>query len=106
MAKNEVITLIQEFLKRLLKEGIPVEKAILYGSYARGEENDESDIDVMVVSEIFDRNDDRMVGKTWRIGSSVDARIEPYTVGRNRFLNDRFSPLIQIVKNEGLEIRV
>ncbi|MCU0288263.1 MAG: nucleotidyltransferase domain-containing protein [Acidobacteria bacterium] len=93
-------------LKRFLNEGIPLEKAILYGSYARGEENDESDIDVMVVSEIFDKNDDQIIGKTWRIGSSVDTRIEPYTVGKNRFLNDRYSPLIQIVKNEGLEIRV
>ena len=34
---------------------MPVEKAYLYGSYARGEENEESDIDILLVSELFDK---------------------------------------------------
>jgi predicted nucleotidyltransferase len=105
MAKKQIITLIKKFLNRLLQEGIPVEKAYLYGSYARGEENEESDIDILLVSELFDKNDDQTVGKTWRIGQSIDVRIEPFTVGRKRFLIDEFSPLLQIVKKEGLEIQ-
>lgn len=105
MAKKEVITLIRKFLKRLFQEGIPIEKAFLYGSYARGEQDEESDIDVMLVSEVYDKNDDRTVGKTWRISMSIDTRIEPYTVGKQRFLTDEFSPLLQIVKEEGLEIQ-
>jgi len=106
MAEKTVVILVQRFLKRLLQEGIPIEKAFLYGSYASGEENEESDIDVMVVSEVFDNNDDRAVGKTWRISYSVDVRLEPYTVGKKRFLNDKFSPLLQLVKKEGLEIQI
>jgi predicted nucleotidyltransferase len=106
MAEKTIIALIQRFLKRLLQEGIPVEKAFLYGSYARGEENEESDIDVMIVSEIFDRLDDQTVGKTWRISRSVDVKIEPYTVGKKRFFNDQYSPLLQLVKTEGLEIQL
>lgn len=105
MAKKEVITLIRKFLKRLFQEGIPIEKAFLYGSYARGEQNEDSDIDVMLVSEMFDRNDDQAVGKTWRISMSIDTRIEPYTVGKQRFLTDEFSPLLQVVKKEGFEIQ-
>jgi len=105
MAKKHVIALIQKFLNRLLQEGIPVEKAYLYGSYARDEENEESDIDILLVSELFDKNDDQTVGKTWRIGQSIDVRIEPYTVGSKRFLIDELSPLLQIVKKEGLEIK-
>lgn len=104
MAQKTIVELVQRFLHRLLQEGIPVERAFLYGSYARGEEGEDSDIDVMVVSEIFDNNDDRPVGKTWRIGRSVDVRLEPYTVGKKRFLTDTFSPLLQLVKKEGLEI--
>ncbi|MGE5340153.1 MAG: nucleotidyltransferase domain-containing protein [Candidatus Omnitrophota bacterium] len=104
MVKKEIITILQTFLKRLTQEGIPIEKAFLYGSYARGEENERSDIDVLLVSELFDKNDDQPVGKTWRIGSLVDKRIEPYTVGKQRFLTDQFSPLLQIVKQEGFEI--
>jgi predicted nucleotidyltransferase len=106
MAKKNIVALLQIFLRLLLKEGIPVERAFLYGSYARGEENEESDIDIMIISEVFDTNDDKTVGKTWRISNSVDSRIEPYTVGRKRFLNDKFSPLLEYVKKEGVEIRI
>jgi predicted nucleotidyltransferase len=85
MAKKTVVALIQRFLRCLLKEGISVERAYLYGSYARGEENEESDIDVMVISEIYDNLDDRTVGKTWRISRSVDVRIEPIQLGKSVF---------------------
>jgi len=105
MAQKEIITLIRDFVRRLSQEGIPVDKAFLYGSYARGEENEESDIDIMLVSEIFDSDDDQTIGKTWRISRSVDVRLEPYTVGRKRFLNDQYSPLLQLVKKEGLEVQ-
>jgi len=105
MAKKEIIMLIQKFVKRLLQEGIPVEKAFLYGSCVRGEDNEESDIDVMLVSDIFDKNDDQAVGKTWRISRSIDSRIEPYTVGKKRFLSDEYSPILQVAKEEGLEIQ-
>jgi predicted nucleotidyltransferase len=104
MVKKEVITLIREFLRRLFQEGIIIDKAYLYGSWASGKENQDSDIDVMLISEMYDNNDDRVVGKTWRISRSVDVRIEPYTVGKKRFLSDKFSPLLQVVKQEGLEI--
>jgi len=106
MAKTTIVALLQRFLQRLLKEGTPVERVFLYGSYARGEENEESDIDVMVISEIFNKHDDQIVGKAWRISRSFDVRIEPYTVGKKRFLNDDFSPLLQYVKKEGIEINI
>ncbi len=105
MAQKEIITLIRNFVKRLSQEGIPIEKAFLYGSYVRGEENEESDIDIMLVSELFDKDDDQTIGKTWRISRSVDVRLEPYTVGKERFLNDQYSPLLQLVKKEGLEVQ-
>ncbi len=104
MVKREIIILIQKFLNYLEQEGISVDRAFLYGSYARGEENEESDIDVLLVSDIFDKNDDKPIGKTWRISRSIDTRIEPYTVGKKKFLTDRFSPLLQLVKKEGIEI--
>ena len=70
-----------------------------------GTAREDSDIDVMLVSEVYDENDDRTVGKTWRISSSIDTRIEPYTVGKQRFLTDELTPLLQVVKKEGLEIQ-
>lgn len=52
----------------------------MYGSYSRGEENENSDIDIMIVSQQFDRDDDKQIGRIWRVTKSFDYRIEPYII--------------------------
>lgn len=45
-------------LKRLLElRGIDVHKIVVFGSYVEGKENRESDIDIIVVSKDFDKED-------------------------------------------------
>lgn len=105
MAQKEVIRLIKKFLARLSKEGISIKQTYLYGSYASGKAGNDSDIDVMLISDFFDKNDDAQAGKVWRIGKNVDARIEPYIVGMKRFKEDTISPLLRIIKKEGLKIQ-
>ena len=64
-----------------------------------------SDIDVMLVSKRFDDNsDDLAYGLIWKLTRKVDRRIEPFAVGLSRFDNDEVSPLLQIVKKEGIPI--
>lgn len=104
MSQKQVIGILKKYIHILYNEGIPVERAFLYGSYAKDEASTESDIDVMLVSKIFDKNDDKLIGKTWRLTTEVDSRIEPFIVGTTRFLNDEYSPLIEIVRQEGIEI--
>ena len=87
------------------RSGLEVQKAFLYGSYARGEATEDSDIDIMLISSIFDKNDMDARIKAWSLTRQVDIRIEPYTVGLQKFLTDEVSPLLQIVKQEGIEIK-
>lgn len=47
-----------------------------------------------------------LVGEAWRLTAEVDTRIEPYTVGYKKFQEDDVSPLLQIVKQEGIELRI
>ena len=42
----------------------------------------------------------------WALTRKVDTRIEPYTIGVKKFLSDDISPLLQIVRREGIEIRL
>ncbi|MBU0489031.1 MAG: nucleotidyltransferase domain-containing protein [Bacteroidetes bacterium] len=84
--------------------GIPVEKAFLYGSYSRGDARLHSDIDVAIVSSAFDTSNDLLKAKAWRLTEHIDIKIEPYTIGLQRFLTDDVSPLLQIVRQEGIEI--
>ncbi|OFX42335.1 MAG: hypothetical protein A2046_04055 [Bacteroidetes bacterium GWA2_30_7] len=104
MAKNEVIDLLRKYCNLLSISGIPVEKAFLYGSYLHDTANSESDIDVMIISKVFDKNDDLLKAKAWRLTEKIDLKIEPYTVGLQKFLTDDVSPLLQLVKQEGFEI--
>jgi len=104
MAQSEVIELLKQYCILLNISGIPVEKAFLYGSYARGDAKPESDIDIMLVSQKFDAEDAENNIKAWSYTRKIDARIEPYTVGLQQYLHDEVSPLLQIVKQEGIEI--
>ncbi len=82
-------------------EGITVEKAFLFGSYLSNTANDDSDIDVMIVTE---NEDDYLVGKVWSLTKKVNSKIEPYLIGKGRFYGNLHSPLIDFVKKTGLEI--
>lgn len=49
LMKNEKV--LQEFVKRVKERyGDKVEKIILFGSYARGEAREDSDIDVLIIT--------------------------------------------------------
>ncbi len=105
MARKETINKVTEYLKILNESGLQIDKAYLFGSAARNEDHEESDIDVMLVSRRFDDNsDDLAYGLIWRLTRSVDTRIEPFAVGLSQFDNDDISPLLQIVKKEGISL--
>jgi predicted nucleotidyltransferase len=102
MAKREVIEILKKYILLLRTGGISVEKAFLYGSYLTNSARDESDIDLMIVTE--NEENDNLVGKIWSLTKKVNSKIEPYLVGKKRFYSDENSPLIEIVKKTGLEI--
>jgi len=54
MDKNTVINAINYFEKCLTDKGINISKIILFGSYANGTPNHESDIDLVIISNDFD----------------------------------------------------
>lgn len=104
MSQAEVIILIRNYLEVLKQAGIPVEMAYLYGSYARNEATIESDIDLLLVSSVFDTNDDYVLSSPWLYTTQIDPRIEPYAVGLKKFHTDHISPLLEIVRKEGIRI--
>jgi predicted nucleotidyltransferase len=100
MSQKDAIDIIRRYVLNLNNGGIIIFKAYLFGSYARNQANENSDIDVMLVSETFDTDDDLILSKPW----SPKFRIEPIAIGKKRFQTDDSSPIIEIVRKEGLEI--
>lgn len=104
MSQSEVIILVKRYLDTLNQAGIPIAMAYLYGSYARDEASQDSDIDLLLVSSLFDTNDDIILSKPWLYTTQVDSRIEPYSVGLKRFQTDQVSQLLEIIRREGIRI--
>ncbi|MDW7761892.1 MAG: nucleotidyltransferase domain-containing protein [Acidobacteriota bacterium] len=75
--KAAVIRDIKRYVARLNKSGIPVEKVLLFGSWARGNPRRESDVDIALISPVFtgDRFLDRR--KIVPLRREINTRIEP-----------------------------
>lgn len=107
MADESIVKAVQDYMKVLRKEGIPVAFSVLYGSYARGEATEWSDIDLMVVSPLFDQEKCREeIDHLWHATLQADIRIEPVGIGVNQWEYDDGIPLIEIARREGEIIRL
>ena len=54
---SDIITLINKFIKIIKDDNIKIYKVILFGSYAKGNYNKNSDIDLAIISPDFKENE-------------------------------------------------
>ncbi len=102
MARKSVIRLVQNYLKYVAEQGIPVKYGVLFGSYAKGKANELSDIDVLVVSPQFDEQRTHIDYENLFIyAGRTDSRIEPIPVGEKQFAEDNTNMIIEIARREG-----
>ncbi len=105
MVAESIISIIQCYLMELQTHGIPVHSAVLYGSFASGEQRPESDIDLLVLSPLFDHEKTtEVIDALWHLVWRVDSRIEPTAVGVREFKENQTSPLIGIAREHGVVI--
>jgi predicted nucleotidyltransferase len=105
MVDQSVVELIQRLLRELRQASLPVSRAMLYGSHARGTASVESDIDVLLLSPAFDDATWEQEGLAWEIAQAIDWRIEPVLCGEVFYEKEDWHPLVDTVKREGFEIR-
>ena len=106
MVQKEIIEIVRQYIRNLRNDGIIIKFAYLYGSFARNEALPDSDIDVLLVSDMFDTDDDYILSKPWLPKYRNDFRIEPISIGTKRFQTDDVSPIIQIAQREGVKIEL
>jgi predicted nucleotidyltransferase len=106
MGKDRSVKIVRKFIKALKQEGIPVDRVILYGSYARERTRPDSDIDVAVISRNFgkDRVEEGMT--LFRIAGKIDPRLEPIPISSDSYENDTWIPLIYEIKQKGIELEL
>ena len=53
LTREDAILKVEKFSTEILALGFPLEKVVLFGSFAKGMQNEDSDIDVALVSPSF-----------------------------------------------------
>ena len=72
--------IIQEFIDRVNKLlGKRVKKIILYGSYARGDYNENSDIDIMILTDLSDEEIEDYRDKIVSVAFDIELENAPFT---------------------------
>ncbi len=102
MVNESIVSIVRQYLKTVIEQGIPVQQGVIFGSHASGHPDHWSDIDLLVVSPRFDSPRQREdVNLLWRIAAQTDSRIEPIPVGQTQFEQDDSSAIIEIARREG-----
>ena len=89
----------------LARENYPIEKMLLYGSYAKGTNSPDSDIDVAVVVNLKDHLERiDITSKLIHFANQVDPAIEPKCVFIDEYQNYDKASILSEILNTGIEI--
>lgn len=108
MVKSTIIEGVQSYLQDLHRQGLEVSFGVVFGSQVTGSADALSDIDLLVVSPLFDIEIDREeINRLWRVAARSDSRIEPIACGQAQWeQNSSVNPIINIARREGQVIPV
>lgn len=100
MVTESAVNIAKKYLSSLPAE-LDVRKAYIFGSYAKGTQRKESDIDIAVV---FGHMDDffEMQMELFRRRRNIDLRIEPHPFDMDDFSEN--NPIAAEIMNTGIEI--
>ena len=106
MVDQNIVAVIRSYLGNLPTYGIHPTAAVLFGSFARGDQSEESDIDLLVLAPEFDDLKDRsMINAMWK-AAIIDYRLEPIACGNLEWNSNDRRPIVEIARREGVVIPV
>ncbi len=92
-------------LKEILNKNFKIDKLIIYGSKIRGDFDEESDLDVLIlVPRLNWKLKESIINKTTEINWKYDTNISPVVVSLDEWKKYPFLPYFQNVKQEGASI--
>jgi len=93
----------RKYLRLVEKEGIKVDRAYIYGSWAKHTQKEWSDIDIAIISRTFSGQKTRYWDILLPLVKEVDWRIEPMPFTPKRFIDE--NPLVWEIKKTGKRIK-
>ena len=105
MVESTVVKTVKRYLAALPAVGIHANRAVLFGSFARGDADQYSDIDLIVIAREFDAGRDfDTVMRLWDTTLLADNRIEPIPCGEKEWESGDGRPILEIARREGVVI--
>lgn len=105
MVNESIIDSIRKYIDEANKAGLYISEAILFGSYARGDADQESDVDVLVVCTDYKAStSERIKNILWLLRTKTDSRIEPVPISEKDWFNGAGGIIADIARKEGIRI--
>ena len=98
---KKLISIVNEYIRILKEDNLPIKKVILFGSYAKGTQNKWSDVDICIISPQFNKPYNAMQYLVQKVNFNIKYSIEPLGFTPHDFNQD--STLINEIK-KGIEI--
>ena len=100
---KEIKKIALQYRRNIENAGIPIEKMVVFGSYARGNARQDSDIDICVVSPKLGKDEIAEASRLNFLRWKLDNRIEAHPVSSKDFKSTA-TPLIFEIKKYGVEV--
>ena len=102
LINKEIAEIVDKYIT-VVKANYNVVAIILFGSYAKGTQHEDSDIDIAVITDdiktdTFDEEVNLMI-----LRKGIDYRIEPHIITVSDYENDE-TPFVVEVKNTGIKV--
>ena len=98
--KKSAVATAKSFIKVLISHGIPLEKAVLFGSYSLNNQRKNSDIDIALFSSAFTGvgfEDKKLIAKWNILPEYIDIDVKTFSI------NDE-DPFVEIIEETGIAI--
>lgn len=102
---SEVMNVIDDFIKLLQEENIKIEKVILFGSYAKGTQRKDSDIDLAIISPDF-KEEDCIKNMTLLLCKANLLKVDIQTIPFSIEEYNEPKGIMEEILNTGIELKV
>ena len=99
---KEIIDIVNKYIE-IVSKNYDVIAIILFGSYAKGTQREDSDIDIAVITDDIktDKFDEEV--NLMQLRNGIDYRIEPHIISISDYENNE-TPFVVEVKNTGIKV--
>jgi predicted nucleotidyltransferase len=101
MDQNSAFEIVKEYIKHLKNNKYNVRKAYIFGSYANGKFDDNSDIDLAIVLRNLSNSFTTQI-QLMKVSRKFDSRIEPHPIDETDFNSS--NPFAYEIITKGIQI--